>query len=79
MNIKTQFSNRDCIVIDDNNRELLRLDFAKCKVFVSRFDDIPVGVRNDIADLYCELTQKDEHNKIMDFLNFKSDENEFCS
>ena len=80
MSLKTEFSDTGCTIRDEKNRELMKADFVKCKVTLSRFEETPLPIRELIADVYCNLTEQAEHNRIMEFLNFVSnDENEFCS
>lgn len=79
MDVYSKSDNLGYIIRDKKNRELIRIDFIKNKVFVSRFEDTPLVVKELIADVYCQLVNNDDRDKLMEFLNFTSNDNKFCS
>lgn len=64
------------IVRDDKGRIIIRQ--KQSKVAIARFPDMDEGTKRYVADTYSELTGKDI-DSVMKFLNYKTDENEFCS
>ena len=47
-------------------------------IAIARFPDLSEPIKHYIAELYAELTG-DNYDKAKDFLDYKSEEEEFCS
>jgi len=66
----------DNIVRDDKGRVIVRE--RDSKVAIARFPDMDIKTKKYVANVYADLTKKDAQ-KAMKFLNYESNENEFCS
>ena len=64
--------------IEDEQGKLLLILNKNGEIAVSRFPDMPEETKNMVVQLYAEMTGQSENN-IRDFLDYTSDENEFCS
>lgn len=65
------------IVKDNKNREIIKID-DNGTILIGRYVDMAEDCKKFICEIYCDLTQTDP-KIVMDFLNFESDEGEFCS
>ena len=63
-------------ISDNKDRTLLQI--RNDKVLVARFEGMSEKTKNTIIEFYTELTGESP-SRVMDFLNYKNDELEFCS
>ena len=61
---------------DDKNRVIVKMQDGK--IAVARFNDLSEKYKRYIVELYRTLTNEDV-DKLIEFLNFKNKENEFCA
>lgn len=61
---------------DDKDRVLVHI--IDGKVLVNRYVDLDDEIKSTIVELFKKLTGEDG-KRVKDFLNFESDESEFCS
>lgn len=64
------------IIRDNKGRTILETKNGRC--LLSRFVDMESKTKEDIIELYVDLTG-DSPEKAKKFLNFESEEQEFCS
>lgn len=76
MSLSFKQLNGDNIVKDDKGRVVVRERGSK--VAIARFPDMDRKTKEYVANVYADLTREDAQ-KAMKFLNYESDENEFCS
>ena len=69
-------SGNTIIVKDDKDRVLLNVKGND--IALARFPDLDEEIKNNLADIYSDLTGKNKDNT-KQFLNYETDENEFCS
>ena len=67
----------DVYIEDEKGRTLLIVN-GNGEVAISRFPDLTEETKTMMVDLYVGATGADSQ-KVMDFLNYDSDENTFCS
>ena len=65
------------LTIRDNNKRIL-LEIKGNRCIVSRFIDMNEKTKEHLIELFTELTANDDI-KIRKFLDFESEEQEFCS
>jgi hypothetical protein len=76
MTLKLEKLDGENIVKDDKGRVLIMERGSN--VAIARFPDMDEKTKKYIAEVYADLTGESAE-KAMDFLNYKTDENEFCS
>jgi hypothetical protein len=64
------------IVKDDKGRVIVRAKGGQ--VAIARFPDMDETTKEYVAKVYADLTGRDA-DKAMQFLNYETDTNEFCS
>ena len=62
-------------IFDEKNREIFEIKAGKIIIF--RYNDLSDEYKDFIATLYSEMTGENP-SKSKDFLNFRSEENQFC-
>ena len=67
----------DSLIIRDNKNNIL-LEIKDGRCIIARFLDMSQKTKDSIVDLYVDLTNEDG-DKVRKFLNFESEEQEFCS
>lgn len=65
------------LIRDSRNREVIRIN-GKGQIAIARYPDLDNSFKEYAASLYSELTGS-KKKETMDFLNYKCEENEFCS
>lgn len=70
-------TNKTTIIKDDKSREVIRIN-DKGQICIARFPDMSDSFKEYLMDLYMEVTDEDPQ-KLRDFLDYKTEENEFCS
>ena len=63
------------IIQDDKGRAIIKIDNGK--IAVARFPDLSDKAKDYLVAVYADVTMEDPV-KLRDFLDYKSDENEFC-
>ena len=63
-------------VRDDKDRQIIKGNGDN--IAIARFLDMDDKTKNCVAEIYQTLTGKDIQ-EVMDFLNYKTNESEFCS
>ena len=63
-------------IVDSKNRQLIMVKNGR--VLVGRYMDMDEKTKNSILEFYTEFTGEDP-TRAKDFLDFKSEEDEFCS
>ena len=64
------------IIKDSRDREIIGIDSSK--IVVARYPDQDKQTKDYIVHIYSKLTGESS-NKLIDFLNYVSEQNEFCS
>ncbi len=65
------------IQLSDNQGRVL-LKTKGDRVLVGRYTDLNIKTKETIAEFFMELTGEDS-SRVMDFLDFKNEDVEFCS
>ncbi len=68
---------KNLLIKDSRGREIVRIN-NKGQIAIARYPDLNKRFKNYVAKLYSELTGKNK-KEIVNFLNYKTEENEFCS
>jgi len=68
---------KEVIFKDEKGRPIIKIN-DNGELVVGRYVDMTPTCKDYVASVYSELTGTD-NKKIMDFLNYESDEGEFCS
>lgn len=68
---------RKTIIKDEKGRDIIRIS-PKGRVAIARYPDMDEKTKDYIAGLYVRVTNRNKE-KIVDFLNYVGEENEFCS
>ena len=64
-------------IVDKKGRDIIVFN-KKGDPAIARFPDLDEAEKEYMVEVYVELTGEDP-DKVMKFLNYESDENEFCS
>jgi len=64
------------IIKDPRGREIIRIG-DNCKIAIARYPDMNEKIKKYVTDVFVDLTQKDPVS-VRNFLDYKSEENEFC-
>lgn len=67
---------KDVIIKDEKGRDIIKIN-DKGRIAIARFTDLSDNTKDYILKLYEEVTSEDPA-KLKDFLDYKSEENEFC-
>ena len=65
------------IIKDSRDREIIGIDSSN-RIVVARYPDQDKQTKDYIVHIYSKLTGESS-NKLIDFLNYVSEQNEFCS
>jgi glucose-6-phosphate isomerase len=68
---------KNLLIKDSRGREIVRIN-NKGQIVIARYPDMNEQFKKYVTDLYSELTGKSK-KEIVNFLNYKTEENEFCS
>ena len=68
---------KNFVIKDKKGRELVKID-SKQRMAIARYPDLDEVTKKYIVSMYLELTGKKD-SKLIDFLNYKTKQNEFCS
>ena len=70
---------KKCIIKDRQDRTLVLMG-SNGKLVIARYPDLDEQLKNYIIDFYRESSEEGEKGveKLRKFLNYESDENEFC-
>jgi hypothetical protein len=74
---ETRETNGNIIYKDEKNREIMKIN-RESKMAIARYPDMSPKIKDFIVHVYSELTGKNK-DAVINFLEFKSDENEFCA
>jgi hypothetical protein len=66
----------DVIIRDEKGRSIIKIN-DKGRIAIARFPDLSKQMKECIIDLYGEVTNEDPI-KLMEFLDYKCENNEFC-
>lgn len=71
---------KNIVIKDDKNRDIIKIG-NNGKIAVARFPDMSKSIKQYIIAVYKETTSEDAESlkNLEDFLDYKSEENEFCS
>jgi len=64
------------VIKDSKGREVAKIN-DKGRIAIARFPDMDEGFKTYIIDLCKEMTNENPQ-KLRDFLDYKTEENEFC-
>lgn len=64
------------IIRDDKGREIVKIN-DNGRIAIARFPDLSPITREYVLALYREVTAEDP-KELINFLDYKSEENEFC-
>ena len=65
------------LIKDSKGREIVRIN-NKGQIAAARYPDLDKKFKKYVATLYSDLTGESK-KKMMDFLDYRTKENEFCS
>lgn len=64
------------IIRDEKGRDVIKIN-EKGRIAIARFPDMSKETKDYIIELYGEVTNEDP-SKLMEFLEYKCENNEFC-
>jgi len=67
---------KNVVIRDEKKREIIKINNDGRAAF-ARFPDLSNSTKEYIIEFYKEMTHEDPQ-KLIDFLNYKSETNEFC-
>lgn len=67
---------KNIVIKDEKGRDVIKIN-DRGRIAVARFPDMSPKIKESIICLYKEVTNEDI-DKLRDFLDYKSESNEFC-
>jgi len=68
---------KSLLIKDSKGREILKIN-EKGQIAAGRYPDLDKKLKSYVVKLYSELTGKPK-KEVLAFLNYRTEENEFCS
>ena len=67
---------KNVIIRDEKGRDIVKIN-GQGRIAIARFPDMTLITKEYVINLYKDVTKEDPE-KLKDFLDYKSEENEFC-